>query len=106
MARENQRNTGQITMVTLLTIKLNLPGCQSLKEKRGRLQPMLTKLKREFNLSVSEVGLQDVWQSAWIGCALVSNDSSHNVQTMNEVIKFVEAHYPDEVILEHHIESR
>ncbi len=106
MARENQRNTGLIPMVTLLTIKLNLPGCQSLKEKRGRLQPMLTKLKREFNLSVSEVGLQDVWQSAWIGCALVSNDSSHNQQILSEVVKYIETHYPDEVILEQHIESR
>ena len=29
-----------------------------------------------------------------------------NQQTMNEVIKFIETHFPDEVILEQHIESR
>ncbi len=106
MARENHRNSDQNTMVTLLTIKFNLPGCSSLKEKRGRLQPILNQLKREFNLSVSEVGLQDVWQSAWIACALVSNDSTHNTQTMDEALKYIEAHFPDEVIEEHHLESR
>lgn len=106
MARENQRNSDQTAMVTLLTIKLNLPSCTSLKEKRGRLQPILTKLKREYNLSVSEVGLQDVWQSAWIACALVSNDGAHNAQVMNDALKFLETHFPNEVIEEHHLESR
>ncbi len=106
MARENHRNSDQTAMVSLLTIKLNLPGCSSLKEKRGRLQPILTKLKREFNLSVSEVGLQDVWQSAWIACALVSNDGAHNGQTLNEVLKLLETHFPNEVVEEHHLESR
>lgn len=106
MARDNHRNSDQTTMVTLLTIKLNLPGCNSLKEKRGRLQPILSQLKREFNLSVSEVGLQDVWQSAWIGCALVSNDCTHNNQIMNEAVKYIESHFPDEMIVEQHIETR
>jgi hypothetical protein len=106
MARENHRNSDQTTMVTLLTIKFNLPGCSSLKEKRGRLQPILNQLKREFNLSVSEVGLQDVWQSAWIACALVSNDNTHNTQIMDEALKYIEAHFPDEVIEEQHLESR
>lgn len=93
-------------MITLLSIKLNFPGCASLKEKRGRLQPILTQLRREHNLSVSEVGLQDVWQSAWIACALVSNDHVHNSQVLVDVIKFIESHFPDEVILEHHLEPR
>ena len=93
-------------MLTLLTLKLYLTGCYSLKEKRSRLQPLQTRLRKEFNVTVSEIGLQDVWQSAWIGVALVSNDSVHNEQVLNEVIKFVENNYPDEQILESHLESR
>ena len=93
-------------MLTLLTLKLYLTGCSSLKEKRSRLQPLQTRLRKEFNVTVSEIGLQDVWQSAWIGVALVSNDSVHNEQVLNEVIKFVENNYPDEQILESHLESR
>jgi len=69
-------------MLTLLTIKLYLNGCASLKEKRSRLQPILIRVRKEFNVSASEIGLQDVWQSAWVGIACVSNDQTHNQQVL------------------------
>ena len=93
-------------MLTLLTLKLYLPGCSSLKEKRSRLQPILVHLRKEFNVSVSEIGLQDVLQSDWIGIASLSNDSVHNEQVLNNVVKYIESNYPDEQILESHIENR
>jgi uncharacterized protein YlxP (DUF503 family) len=42
-------------MLAILTIHLHLPGCASLKEKRGRIKPIMTRLRREFNLSVAEM---------------------------------------------------
>ena len=93
-------------MITLLTLKFYLPGCSSLKEKRSRLQPILTRVRKEFNVSVSEIGLQDVWQSAWIGIASLSNDRIHNEQVLDNVTKFIESNWPDEQILESHQESR
>jgi uncharacterized protein YlxP (DUF503 family) len=93
-------------MLTLMTIKLYLPGCSSLKEKRSRLQPILTHLRKDFNVSVSEIGLQDVWQSAWIGFASLSTDSVHNEQIMDQIVKKIESTWPDEQILEFHLESR
>lgn len=93
-------------MLTLLTIKMYLPGCGSLKEKRSRLQPILKRIHKEFNISVSEIGLQDVWQSARLGFAVVSNDAVHNEQVLQTVVKFIEANWPDEQIAETHIEAR
>jgi len=93
-------------MLTLLTIKMYFPGCGSLKEKRSRLQPILKRLHKEFNISVSEIGLQDVWQSAWLGFAVVSNDAVHNEQVLHAVINFIELNWPDEQITESHIEAR
>jgi len=92
--------------LTLLNLKLYLPGCASLKEKRSRLQPILTRLRKEFNVTVSEIGLQDVWQSAWIGIAALSNDKTHNEQVLVNVSKFVADNWPDEQIVESHMESR
>nr|MBI2904893.1 DUF503 domain-containing protein [Chloroflexota bacterium] len=42
------------------TVRLHLPGVRSLKEKRGRLRPLLARLPKEFNLAAAETGLQDV----------------------------------------------
>ena len=45
-------------MLTTLSLHLHLPGCASLKEKRGRIKPLMARLRREFNLSVAEMDLQ------------------------------------------------
>jgi hypothetical protein len=92
--------------VTLLTLKLTLPGCGSLKQKRSLLAPILTRLHKEFNLSAAEIGLQDVWQSAWLGCAILSTDPNHNASVLNKLVDFVEIRFPEVQIEEFHIENR
>jgi len=104
MTRATSQRESKI-MVSLLTIKFSIPGCQSLKEKRSTIQPFISRVRKEFNVSLSEVGLQDVWQSAWIGVVCVSNDSSHNSQVLQEVLKFTETNFPNLEVLEHHIEN-
>ncbi|HLO17425.1 MAG TPA: DUF503 domain-containing protein, partial [Anaerolineales bacterium] len=64
-------------MVATLTIHLHLPGCASLKEKRGRIKPLIARLHREFNISVAELDLQDKWQEAVITCAMVGNERGY-----------------------------
>ncbi|MCJ7659178.1 MAG: DUF503 domain-containing protein, partial [Anaerolineales bacterium] len=63
--------------IGILTIKIHLPGCSSLKEKRRRLKPLIERLHREFNISVAEIDHLDVWQTSMIACAPVSNDHRH-----------------------------
>jgi uncharacterized protein len=45
----------------------------SLKEKRAVLQRILTRLKQKYNVSVSEVDYQDVWQRTKIAIASVAS---------------------------------
>jgi uncharacterized protein YlxP (DUF503 family) len=45
----------------------------SLKEKRAVLQRILTRLKQKYNVSVSEVDYQDVWQRTKIAIAAVAS---------------------------------
>ena len=92
--------------VSLLTLKLLLPGCGSLKQKRSLLCPILARRHKEFNLSAAEIGLQDVWQSAWLGCALLSTDADHNARVLNTVVDYVETHFPEVQVEEFHIEMR
>jgi uncharacterized protein len=93
------------TMVSLLTIKFSIPASKSLKDKRSAIQPYISRVRKEFNVSVSEVGLQDVWQSAWLGIVCISNDSNHNSQVLQEVVHFSENNFPNLEILENHIEN-
>lgn len=81
--------------VAVLTIELRLPGCASLKEKRGRLKPLLAGLHREFNVSAAEVDRQDSHTASVIAVAVVSNDGPHGQQVLDGVPAWIESRRPD-----------
>ena len=90
--------------VGILTLHFFIPGCTSLTEKRGYIKPVLARLHREFNISVSEVDRQDMWQESVIACALISNDHAYTQRALQQVVDFTENSWPDLELLEHHIE--
>jgi uncharacterized protein YlxP (DUF503 family) len=63
--------------VGVLQVELAIPGAYSLKEKRHVLKGLLERLRRDFAVSAAEVDRQDVWDSAIVGVAFVSNDARH-----------------------------
>jgi uncharacterized protein YlxP (DUF503 family) len=86
-------------MIGILTLELHLPGCSSLKEKRGRIKPLIHRLRREFNISVAETGLNDRWQSALISCAMVGNERAFLDSALSTVAKWVRANWPDGMVI-------
>jgi len=91
-------------MVAVLTLHLHLPGCASLKEKRGRLKPLLARLHRQFNVSAAEMDLQDRWQEALVACAMVGNDAAFLRSAMETVRKWAQANWPDGEVLDVKVE--
>lgn len=93
-----------MNVVGVLTIHLDLPGCRSLKEKRGQLKPLLARLHSEFNISVAEIGQQDKWSKSIISCAMIGNDSAHLQRSLETIQKWVETNYRDGMVVDNHIE--
>ena len=91
-------------MIATLTIHLHLPACASLKEKRGRIKPLIARLHREFNVSVAEMELQDKWQEAIIVCAMVGNNRGHVESALQTVEKWVEGNWTDGDVIEQRVE--
>jgi len=91
-------------LLATLTIHLHFPTCASLKEKRGRIKPLISRLHREFNVSVAEMDLQDKWQEAVITCAMVNSDAVTLRQSLQSVAKWVEANWEDGQIIDEKIE--
>jgi len=91
-------------MIGLLTLHLAIPGCASLKGKRGRLKPLIVRLHRQFNVSIAEMDLQDKWQETVIACAMVGNNAAHLRSALETVRKWVEAHWTDGDVLNTKVE--
>ena len=85
-------------------VELYIPGSSSLKAKRSRLKPILSRLHREFNLATAEVELNDVWQSAVIGLATVSNDAGLAHAVLEQAVRWIENHHPDVQIVDWGVE--
>lgn len=87
-------------MVTvILQVRLNIPGVNSLKEKRRIIKSLLARLKNQFNVSIAEVADNDVLRTATLGAAVVTNDTRFGHQVIAKVIDKIEAS-PDVVVLE------
>ena len=71
-------------------ITLRLPGNHSLKGKRRLLNSFSSRLQQRFNVSVAEVGDNEVWQLATIGISCVSNSSRHVDEMLQKVLSHVE----------------
>jgi len=80
-------------LLAILTIHLHLPACASLKEKRGRIKPFISRLHREFNVSAAEMDLQDKWDETIIACAMIGNDHAFLQSALENVTKWVEANW-------------
>ena len=90
-------------MIATLTIHLHIPGCTSLKEKRGRIKPLISRLRREFNISVAEIDFQNKWQDAVIGCVMIGNDHAFLESALQNVAKWVESHWTDGDVIDQKI---
>lgn len=90
--------------VGVVTIQLLIPGCKSLKEKRGRLRPLLARLHHEFNVSAAEMERLDSWQEAVIACALVSNDAAQTQRVLQAMVRWIETQWRDVEVMADDIE--
>lgn len=92
--------------VATCIITLDLEGVQSLKEKRNILKSILSRLRREFNLSVAEIDGHDARQTAVIGLAAVGVDKAYLHGLLEKSVAWIEEQRPDVPIFDYSIEFR
>ena len=78
--------------MTTISAKLTfyIPHAASLKDKRQVCRSIIDKARQKFNASIAEVGTQDLHQILTIGVAVVSGESSHAQNCMDEIIRFMD----------------
>jgi uncharacterized protein len=59
--------------IAKLTIELEIPLAQSLKDRRQVVRSMKDKLRHSFNLSIAELDDGIVWNRATLGIAAISS---------------------------------
>jgi uncharacterized protein YlxP (DUF503 family) len=84
--------------VGLLTLELHLPYAHSLKEKRLVIRRLQERLRARFNVAVSELDHQDLWQRSLIGVAALASDNSVVEATLRSVDEEAISLFPSEIV--------
>jgi uncharacterized protein YlxP (DUF503 family) len=84
-------------MVGAALVELHVHGSQSLKQKRGVVRSIISRLQGRFNLSVAEVGGQDTWQRAVLGLAAAGNDRAGLRRQLERAVSYIESMHLAEI---------
>ena len=78
-------------VVGILRLTFVIGGARSLKDKRQALRKMIDRVRARYNVSIAEVGENDVWQRAVVGITAVANDHSFVNEVLDKVVRDLEA---------------
>ncbi|MFP7469829.1 DUF503 family protein [Niallia taxi] len=78
-------------IVGLLTVECIIYDAHSLKEKRAVLQRIMDRLKQKFNIAVSEVDFQDMWQRTELAVVTVASVKVAAERELQNALKLIDS---------------
>ena len=87
-----------MVVIALLTLDIHIPHAQSLKDKRMIVRRVKDRLRSKFNVSVSEVDHQELWQRSQVSVVTVGSDDEYVRQTLKLALEEAERSVPECVV--------
>jgi uncharacterized protein YlxP (DUF503 family) len=81
--------------IALLTLDIHIPHAHSLKDKRMILRSLKDRLRAKFNVAVSEVDHQDLWQRSQVSVVTVGSDEKFLEKVLQEAAEEAERIAPE-----------
>lgn len=76
--------------VAICVVEIHIPGKTSLKAKRQVIKSLIQRLRNRFNVSVTEIGRQDLWQRSELGIAVVCHNRAGADSITDKILNFIE----------------
>ncbi len=77
-------------MIVYAEVECILYNTHSLKDKRSVIKRLLAKIRKDFNVSISEIEFQDLWQRTKFAIVTVANELIYAEKIIQEVIKIID----------------
>lgn len=77
-------------VVGVLRLTIYISESHSLKEKRGVLRKIKSRVRNEFNVSISECEGQDTWQRTVLGICQVGTDQAYIDGALRAAVRFID----------------
>lgn len=76
-------------IVGVLSLQVSVFDAMTLKDKRRVIKSLKDRIGNKFNVSIAEVGYNDVIRTALLGVAVVANDSRFVDSVLSSVVELV-----------------
>lgn len=77
-------------VVGVLQLTIYISESHSLKEKRGVLRKIKSRVRNEFNVSIAECAEHDLWQKTQLGICQVGVDQAYIDGALQAVVRFID----------------
>ena len=77
-------------MIVYAEIECKIYNTHSLKEKRSVIKRLIARIRKDFNVSISEIEFQDLWQRTKLAIVTVANELLYAEKIIQEVIKVID----------------
>lgn len=85
-------------VVGVLKIELFIEGSRSLKDKRTVVKSITEKVRNKFkNVSISEVGSNDLCQKATLGVCIITNEGPFANSVLDQVLNYIQTISADRI---------
>jgi uncharacterized protein len=74
-----------VPSIGVITLELRMDDAHSLKDKRHYVKSLKDRLRAKFNVAVSEIAYQEVWQRGLVAAVTVSPDRGRAQQVLQGV---------------------
>ncbi|ASN05693.1 DUF503 domain-containing protein [Virgibacillus necropolis] len=88
-------------MIVIAEIECMLYNSHSLKDKRSVLKKIMNKLRKDFNVALTELDYHDLWQRTKIGIVTISTSYTHAEQIIQEVFRVMDTYSEMERTITH-----
>lgn len=78
-------------VVGIAIVTFRLHECRSLKSKRKIVKSIIGQVRSKFNISIAEVGSNDIYQRSEIGFSLVGNDHKVVNSKIDKIFNLIDA---------------
>ncbi|MHA6258751.1 DUF503 domain-containing protein [Sporosarcina sp. CAU 1771] len=78
-------------MIVYAECSFFIPMAASLKDKRSVLKRMIDRTKNSYNVSISEIEHQDLWQRTTIALVAVASSKDAAEREVRRTIRFLES---------------
>ncbi|MFQ6067412.1 MAG: DUF503 domain-containing protein [bacterium] len=76
-------------VIGILELEIKLFSSDSLKDKRRIVKSLIDRIHNNFNVSVSEIRHQDLWQRADLGIALLTTEGKFAQSILSKIVEFI-----------------